>query len=104
LNAVIFLKETLELWGVAGSVEAGEAPLVAMIRSESGTMLWIERPPRDEAQFRWAVRWRRAGDTPGSPREVRPRMCGSLVGVLGAMRDALNVDRGTPLRIAPAPE
>ena len=55
-----------------------------------------ERPP-----FRWAVRWRAAGEPPGAPRELRPRLCGSLVGVLSALRSALGVDRGTPVRIAP---
>ncbi len=107
---IAFIEETLELWEVAGTVEPGEPPLSAVIRAESGAIVWIEQPVRPERndveskderpQFRWAVRWRGAGAAPGAPREVRPRMCGSLVGVLSALRVALEVDRGTPLRIA----
>jgi hypothetical protein len=101
LSALHFLEETLELWDIAGTVEVGEAPLWAVIRAQSGAIAWIERRSHQEAQFRWAVRWRGAGAAPGGPREVRPRMCGSLVGVLAALREALAVERGTPLRIAP---
>jgi len=106
---IAFLDETLELWHVTGKVETGEAPLSAVIRAESGAIVWIERPVRPERtdvekderpQSRWAVRWRSAGAAPGGPREVRPRMCGSLVGVLSALREALGIERGTPLRIA----
>ena len=105
-----FLKETLELWHVAGTVECGEAPLVAIIRTDGATV-WIEETAHAERDgveakgerpvFRWAVRWRGAAEAPGAPRELRPRLCGSLVGVLSALRSALGVDRGTPLRIAP---
>lgn len=96
-----FLEETLELWGISGSVEAHGGPLVATVRATSGAVVWIERAPSDEhLQFRWAVRWRAAGEPHGAPRELRPRLCGSLVGVLSALRSALGVDRGTPVRIA----
>lgn len=108
-----FLAETLELWHVAGTVNCGVAPIVAIVQTENGAIVWIEdaaRPEHDPVaskderpEFRWAVRWRSAGESPGAPREVRPRMCGSLVGVLSALRAALDVDRGTPVRIAPAP-
>jgi hypothetical protein len=96
-----FLEQTLELWDVTATVDVGDAPIVAIVRAESGAIAWIERTVRPgEPQFRWAVRWRSAGAAPGAPREVRPRLCGSLVGVLSALRVALEVDRGAPLRIA----
>jgi hypothetical protein len=107
-----FLEETLELWHVPATVESGVAPLVAIIRTEDGATVWIEqalRPERNDHStheppgFRWGVRWRAASAASCGPREVRPRLCGSLVGVLSALREALGVDRGTPLRIAPAP-
>jgi hypothetical protein len=117
-----FLADSLELWRVAGEVEGGETPVVAVIRV-AGTIVWIERvgpkehvarkehsvfreaedEPSPPLPFRWAVRWRAAGDPPGGPRELRPRMCGSLNGLLNALRNALGVDRGSALRIAPAP-
>ena len=96
-----FLQDTLDFWEVAGSVEAGAAPIVAVIRSATGAVVWIERCEA-RAPFRWAVRWRAAGAATGGPRELRPRTCGSLVGVLSALRAALDVDRGSALRIAAA--
>ena len=98
-----FLSDTLKLWQVRGTVEAADAPVVAQIRSDTGALAWIERAP-DDAPYRWAVRWRAAGDAPGGTREMRPRTCGSLVGLLAALRTALDVDRGTPVRIAPPAE
>ena len=98
-----FLDDTLKLWHVAGAVEAADAPVVAQIRSDTGALAWIEGAP-DDAPYRWAVRWRAAGEAPGGTREMRPRTCGSLVGVLAALRTALEVDRGTPVRIAPPAE
>jgi hypothetical protein len=108
-----FLAETLELWHVAGTVNCGVAPMVAIVRTENGAIVWIEETARagdtdverkdEPPAFRWSVRWRGAGEAPGAPREVRPRMCGSINGVLSALRAALDVDRGNPVRIAPAP-
>ena len=95
-----FISDTLKLWRVHGAVESADVPVVAHIRANSGALAWIERAP-DDAPYRWAVRWRAAGDAPGGTREMRPRTCGSLVGVLAALRTALDVDRGTPVRIAP---
>lgn len=97
-----FLADTLELWRVTAVVTAGAAPAVALIEADGGALVWIERPLTDDSPFRWLVRWRRAGDGPGGVRERSPRGCGSLVGVLSALRGALDVDRGTPLRVAPA--
>jgi hypothetical protein len=101
-NDLAFLKETLDLWGIAGTVEAGEAPVVAVIRADNGAIVWIERTEAG-TPFRWLARWRAAGEAPGGVRERRPRACASVVGLLSALRSALGVDRGTPLRVAPAP-
>ena len=92
-----FLAESLELWGVEGTVREAEAPFVAEIRASDGTTISIERISEATMPFRWLVRARQLGDT----REPRARPYGSLVGVLNAMRAALGVDRGSPVRIAP---
>ncbi len=86
-----------------GTVQAGQAPVVAEIRAASGALVWVERAGED-TPFRWLARWRSAGDAPGGVRELRPRACSSLVGLLGAVRDALGVERGAAVRIVPAPE
>ncbi len=98
-----FLADSLALWHVAGTVQTGEAPVVAEIRASNGAIVWIERAA-DDTPFRWFARWRAAGDAPGGVRELRPRACGSLVGLLAAVRDALGVERGAAVRIVPAPE
>jgi hypothetical protein len=98
-----FLTDSLALWQVTGMVQAGVAPVVVEIRAASGAIVWVERAGHD-TPFRWYARWRSAGDAPGGVRELRPRACGSLVGLLGAVRDALGVDRGSAVRIVPAPE
>ena len=99
MSVHLFLADTLALWRVEGTVEAGEAPVVAIVRV-GGAIAWIEEAPAD-APYRWGVRWRSAGEAPGGTRELRPRTCGSIVGVLSALRTAFDLDRGTPLRIAP---
>ena len=98
-----FLVESLALWQVGGTVQAGGAPVVAEIRASSGAIVWIERAA-DDTPFRWLARWRGAGEAPGGVRELRPRACGSLVGLLAAVRYALGVERGSAVRIVPAPE
>ena len=98
-----FLADSLALWQVAGAVHAAEAPVIAEIRMSSGTMVWVERAGVD-TPFRWLARWRRAGEAPGGVRELRPRACGSLVGLLAALREALGVERGSPIRVVAAPE
>lgn len=99
-----FLLDSLALWRVEGVIEVGDPPLVAVIRAAGGTVAWVERPSEHDAPFRWAVRWQTEGGAPGEPRAMRPRACGSLVGVLSALRTAFDVDRGSALRIAPAPD
>lgn len=98
-----FLVDSLALWGVAATVQADQAPVIAQIRAASGALVWVERAA-DDTPFRWCARWRAAGDAPGGVREVRPRACGSLVGLLAAVREALGVERGAAVRIVPAPE
>ena len=90
-----FLADSLALWRVAGTVEAGELPVVAVIRAGDGAIVRIERPEQD-MPFRWLVLAGAAGAS-------RTRPCASLVGLLNAVRHALGVDRGGAVRIAPAP-
>ena len=90
-----FLADTLALWRVDGAVEPGVAPVVATVRTTGGTIICIERPSDPELPLRWLVRSRAA---------ARPRACASLVGLLNALRGALGVDRGSPVRIAPGPD
>ena len=96
-----FLAESLALWQVQGEVRAGAAPVVLEIHACSGTMVWIERAAAD-TPFKWFVRWRRAGDAPGGVRELRPHACGSLVGMLAAVREALGIERGNAVRVVAA--
>ena len=98
-----FLDESLALWQVAGAVHPGVAPVMAEIRAASGAVAWVERAAGD-TPFRWFVRWRAAGDAPGGVRESRPRACGSLVGLLAAVREALGVERGSAVRVVAAAE
>ena len=96
-----FLDECLALWQVSGTVHAGVVPVVAEIRAANGAMVWIERAA-DDTPFKWFARWRAAGDAPGGVRELRPRACGSLVGLLAAVREALGVERGSAVRVVAA--
>lgn len=97
-----FLADSLGLWGVTGVVHAGQGIIVAEIVAANGTLVWIERTAED-MPFRWQARWRAAGEAPGGVRELRPRACASLVGLLAAVREALGVERGAAVRIVPAP-
>ena len=83
-----FLTDSLALWGVEGTIESGEAPVVALVRATDGTTIRIERKA---APFRWLVL------------AERPRPCASFAGVLNALRGALGVERGSPIRVTPAP-
>jgi hypothetical protein len=98
-----FLAESLALWQVGGEVLAGAAPVLIEIRAGSGAIVWIERAAQD-TPFKWFVRWRRAGDAAGGVRELRPRACGSLAGMLAAVREGLGVERGSAVRVVAAPE
>jgi hypothetical protein len=91
-----FLADSLALWRVAGTVEAGETPTVIVIRTGDGAIVRVERPAREDMPFRWLVR---SGDA--STGSARP--CASLLGLLNALRNAFGVERGGAVRIAPAP-
>ena len=93
-----FLGDSLALWGVDSTVETGAPPIVAVICVRLGATVWIELPTETDLPWRWFVRWRDPG-----MQEERSRPCASLVGLLGALRGALGVDRGNALRIAPPP-
>jgi hypothetical protein len=97
-----FIADSLSLWRVNGTVEAADAPTVAIIRAEDGTTVWIERPPVG-TPFRWLVRWRPSGDASGGASEPRARPYASLPALLKALRGALDVDRGIAVRVVPAP-
>ena len=90
------LADSLALWRVAGTVEAGEPPIVAVIRCDADAIVRVERPAQAELPFRWLVRSRGGGSEHARP-------CASLVGLLNGIRNALGVERGAALRIAPAP-
>ena len=90
------LADSLALWRVTGTVEAGELPVVAVIRTDAGAIVRVERPVQADMPFRWLVRARGGGS-----QHARP--CASLVGLLNGIRKALGVERGGALRIAPAP-
>lgn len=92
------LADSLALWRVEGTVEAGVEPCVAVVRAADGTLIWIERAAAG-IPFRWQTRWRAVRDGEGRHREAHPRPCSSLVGVLNAMRLALNVERGSAIRV-----
>jgi len=84
-----FLDDTLALWGVTGTAQSAESPLVASIPAADGSTISIG--PATEGPFRWLVH------VPGR----RPRPCASLVGVLSALRGALGVERGNAVRVVP---
>jgi hypothetical protein len=97
-----FLADTLALWRVEGTVEAGDGRVVAVILTQEGTTVWIERAA-EGMPVRWLARTRPAGEAPDSARKPRPRACASVVGLFNALRAALGVERGNALRIAPPP-
>jgi len=93
-----FLAETMALWEIEASVEAGESPQIAVIRSAGGTRVSISKPTND-LPFRWLVETARTSDRGAVASRVLP--CGSLVGVIGALRRSLGVERGSPIRVVP---
>ena len=99
-----FLADSLALWRVAGEVECGEPPVVAVIRAGNGAVVRVERASLQETGFRWFVHSRTAGGSSEGVSSERSRPCASIVGVLKAIGGALDVDRGSAVRIAPSPE
>ncbi len=84
MDLASFINESLALWQVQGTVETRDDLIVV---HAGGSSITVERT--DEPPFRWFVT---AGE--------RKRPCPSILGVLNALRTALGVDRGTPLRVA----
>jgi hypothetical protein len=95
-----FLVETLALWQIEARVEAAEFPLIACIHTADGTRVSIAKPATD-VPFRWLVETARPSEGAVSAPRVRP--CGSLVGVLGALRRSLGVERSSTIRVVPGP-
>ena len=77
------LRDSLQLWHVQGTVEAHDETFVV----HAGVDVSVQRA--DDGPFRWLVTY-----------NGRKRGCASILGVLGALRGALEVDRGAPLRIS----
>lgn len=98
LRIAALLQESLALWGVDGDTTAMQAEAVR-VRGPGGLVASVEPAPED-SPFRWFVRWH---DAAAGAAEPRTRPCGSLVGVLAALRRALGVERGTSVRVAPEP-
>ena len=92
-NVVSFLANSIALWQVEGTVTAGALPVVAVICAGDCTV-WVEQSTDDAVPWRWFVRWRDAG-----MHEERSRPAASLIGMLNAVRRALNVERGNVLRV-----
>ena len=82
-----FLADSLALWGVVGTVERGEPPVIAELQVDV-RRIWVERAPR-AVPFRWLVR------------ETRVRPCSSLVGVLAELRTLLGVEPSTAVQTRP---
>ena len=89
---VAFLADSLALWNVDGDVVAGSEPVVAVIRARD-CVVTIERHVDDDAPWRWFVRWHEANAS------ERSRPCASIPGLLNALRRALDVERGSALRV-----
>jgi len=91
-----FFEQTLALWQVEATVEAAEFPQIAIIRSADGTRVTVAQPASD-TPFRWRVETVRPADGAATAPRVLP--CGSLVGVLGALRRSFGVARASPIRV-----
>jgi len=95
-----FLQDTIGLWQLDGTVRADLVSGAVVVQGPQDAIATVERAPSDDP-FRWYVRWRADGSSATAAR-VRP--CGSLVGVLAALRRAFDVERGSAIRIAPQPD
>ena len=63
-----FLADSLDLWRVAGEIEPGQSPVVAVIRAETGTVVRVERTSVQDTGFRWFVHSRSASAETGAER------------------------------------
>lgn len=66
------------------------------MRTAAGAVALVQRAPPEDP-FRWYVRWSDGASGTDGP---RTRPCGSLVGVLTALRRVFGVERGAAIRIA----
>ena len=89
-----FLADSLAVWQLEGEVTAGDAPVVAVVRAR-GKIVIVERNEADDAPWRWFVRWQEPGGE-------RSRPCASIPGLLNALRRALDVERGSAVRVVAA--
>ena len=89
------LRDTLDLWRIDGCVETLAPPGLALVRMGPDVVVRIAYAEPGSG-FRWIVYTE--GALSPSPPHGRP--CGSWVGVLGALRRAFAIDRGSPIRIA----
>lgn len=97
-NLTALLEESLALWGVEATVERCPEPAAARIRTHDGLVISVERC-RDTPIFRWNVHAVAPDDDTRVGCAGKPRRCGSVVGVLAAVRDALGVERGAAVRV-----
>lgn len=92
-----FLQDTLVLWRIDATVRVDPISGAVIAHGSRNTVVTIERAAQGDP-FRWYVRW---GDGVSPTADARSRPCGSLVGVLAALRRAFGVARGSAIRIAP---
>ena len=93
------LVQSLAVWRVSATVEAGEHPVVAVIQGVD-TMIQVCIAAESESPIRWWVRTQTKNPVVGGRSRSRP--CASTVGLLRSVRDALSVEGRNRLRIAPA--
>jgi len=98
-RALPLLRDSLALWRVDATLDAGQAPVVAVIRTPAGACVHVEAAAPGDAPVRWWVRWREGGGPEGAPARARP--CASAVGLLRTVRESLGADGGMRLAIAP---
>ena len=101
-RARTLLADSLAVWHVRGTVQAGEPSEVAVIHAEDGTIVRVERALDSERPVRWWVRWHELNAAAQGAGASRSRPCTSAVGLLRAVREALGAEGGRRLRIGPS--
>ena len=87
MDLAAFISASLALWRVQGTVEPRSDTIIVRTGDTEIVIERVIQPP-----FRWMV-----------AHGGRKRPCTSILGVLSTLRTALDVDRGAPLRVTPAP-